>query len=93
MLQGNLWELLQKQGRCYTSVVKCSLLAFDSKEELARIKVTDMIIVEKEGITDVLLEAAQKYRIALVATAGHFVDYVKDLMKLAHELDVSTFVF
>ena len=59
------------------------LLDFDSKEELARIKVTD--IVEKEGITDVLLDAAQKYRIALVATAGHFVDYVTDLMRLAHE--------
>ena len=60
-------------------------VSFDSKEELARIKVTDMIIVEKEGITDVLLDAAQKYRIALVATAGHFVDYVTDLMRLAHE--------
>ena len=45
-----------------------------------------MIIVEKEGITDVLLYVAQKYRIALVATAGHFVDYVTDLMKLAHRL-------
>ena len=61
-------------------------VSFDSKEELARIKVTDMIIVEKEGVTDVLLYAAQKYRIALVATAGKFVDYVKDLMKLAHTL-------
>jgi hypothetical protein len=60
-------------------------VSFDSKEELARIKVTDMIVVEKEGITDVLLDAAQKYRIALVATAGHFVDYVTDLMRLAHE--------
>ena len=61
-------------------------VSFDSKDELARIKVTDMIIVEKEGITDVLLDAAQKYRIALVATAGHFVEYVTDLMKLASEV-------
>jgi hypothetical protein len=60
-------------------------VSFDSKEELARIKVTDMIIVEKEGITDVLLDAAQKYRIALVATAGHFTEYVTDLMRLASE--------
>jgi hypothetical protein len=60
-------------------------VSFDSKEELARIKVTDMVIVEKEGVTDVLLDAAQQYRIALVATAGNFVDYVGDLMKLAHE--------
>jgi len=42
-----------------------------------------MIIVEKEGITDVLVDAAQKYRIALVATAGHFTEYVTDLMRLA----------
>jgi hypothetical protein len=68
-------------------------VSFDSKEELARIKVTDMIIVEKEGITDVLLDAAQKYRIALVATAGHFVDYVTDLMRLRMKLAASTFVF
>jgi hypothetical protein len=61
-------------------------VSFDSKEELARIKVTDMIIVEKEGITDVLLDAAQKYRIALVATAGHFTEYVRDLMRLASEV-------
>jgi hypothetical protein len=62
-------------------------VSFDSKEELARIKVTDMIIVvEKEGITDVLLDAAQKYRIALVATAGHFTEYVTDLMRLASEV-------
>ncbi len=70
--------MLYINGRVYP-------VSFDSKEELARIKVTDMIIVEKEGITDVLLDAAQKYRIALVATAGHFVDYVTDLMRLAHE--------
>jgi hypothetical protein len=61
-------------------------VSFDSIDELARLKVTDMIIVEKEGITDVLVDAAQKYRIALVATAGHFTDYVTDLMELAHRL-------
>jgi hypothetical protein len=45
-----------------------------------------MIIVEKEGITDVLLDTAQKYRIALIATAGHFTEYVTDLMRLASEI-------
>ena len=59
-------------------------VTFDTKEELARIGTTDMVIVEKEGVTDVLLEATKKYRIALVATAGKFVDYVKDL-KLAND--------
>jgi hypothetical protein len=61
-------------------------VSFDSKEELARLKVTDMIIVEKEGVMDVLLGAAQEYRIALVATAGHFTEYVTDLMRLASEV-------
>ncbi|MPZ05393.1 MAG: DUF2399 domain-containing protein [Nitrososphaeraceae archaeon] len=60
-------------------------VSFDSKEELANTKTTDLIIVEKEGITDVLLDAAKRYRIALVATAGQFTDYVQDLMRLAVE--------
>ena len=34
-------------------------VSFDSKEELARTNTTDLIIVEKEGITDVLLDVAK----------------------------------
>lgn len=45
-----------------------------------------MITVEKEGITDVLLDAAQKYSIALVATAGQFTEYVTDLRRLESEV-------
>ena len=67
-------------------------VSFDSKEELVRIGTTDMVVVEKEGITDVLLEAAKKYRVALVATAGKFVDYVKDLMKLASATGINVCV-
>ncbi len=68
-------------------------VTFDTKEESVRIGTTDMVIVEKEGVTDVLLEAeAKKYRIALVATAGKFVDYVKDLMKLIHEVAMNVCV-
>jgi len=58
-------------------------VSFDSREELARTKTTDLVIVEKEGITDVLLDSAKRYRIALVATGGRFTDYVQDLMRLA----------
>ena len=59
----------------------------DSKDELAGTKTTDLIIVEKEGITDVLLESARRYRIALVAAAGKFTDYVQDLIRLgSHRL-------
>ncbi|HZD36611.1 MAG TPA: hypothetical protein VE130_15515, partial [Nitrososphaeraceae archaeon] len=60
-------------------------VSFDSKDELASTKTTDLIIVENEGIIDVLLESAQRYRIALVATAGKFTDYVQDLIRLAVE--------
>ena len=67
-------------------------VTFDSKEELARIGTTDMVVVEKEGVTDVLLEAAKKFRVALVATAGKFVDYIKDLMKLASDIGVNVCV-
>ena len=35
-------------------------VTFDTKEELARIGTTDMVIVEKEGVTDVLLEAGKE---------------------------------
>ena len=51
-----------------------------------------MIIVEKEGVTDVYLKRQERYRVALVATAGKFVDYVKDLMKLAHEVGMNVCV-
>lgn len=51
-----------------------------------------MIVVEKEGITDVLLMHATKYSIALVATGGMLVDYAKDLAESAHinGINVST---
>lgn len=57
---------------------------FDSKESLAMLNTTDLIIIEKAGITDVLLEAARKYQIAMVSTGGYFSDYVGDLMSSAH---------
>ena len=51
-----------------------------------------MIVIEKEGITDVLLVHAAKYSIALVATGGMLVDYAKDLAESAHinGINVST---
>ena len=67
-------------------------VTFDSREELARTKTTDLIIVEKEGITDVLLGAANRYRIALVATAGQFTDYVQDLMQLAVKAGLNVWI-
>jgi len=67
-------------------------VSFDSKDELANTKTTDLIIVEKEGITDVLLESAKRYRIALVATAGKFTDYVQDLMRLAVEAGLNVWI-
>ncbi|MGA9842221.1 MAG: hypothetical protein WBQ25_07890, partial [Nitrososphaeraceae archaeon] len=67
-------------------------VTFDSINELASLGTTDMIVVEKEGITDVLLMHATKYSIALVATGGMLVDYAKDLAEGAHinGINVST---
>ncbi len=64
----------------------------DNVEELASIGTTELVVVEKEGITDVLLEHAAKYSIALVATAGKLVEYAKDLIESAHNngINVST---
>lgn len=64
----------------------------DNVKELASIGTTDLVVVEKEGITDVLLEYAAKYRIALVATAGKLVEYAKDLIESAQNngINVST---
>jgi hypothetical protein len=67
-------------------------VSFDSREELARTETTDLIIVEKEGITDVLLDSAKRYRITLVATGGHFTDYVQDLMRLAVKAGINVWI-
>ena len=68
------------------------LITSDAIDELASVGTTDLIIVEKEGITDVLIEHAMKYSIALVATAGKLVKYAKALIKSAHDngINVST---
>jgi hypothetical protein len=67
-------------------------VTFDSISELASLGTTDMIVIEKEGITDVLLEYARRYSIALVASGGMLVDYAKDLAESAHinGINVST---
>ncbi len=44
-----------------------------------------VIVIEKEGIADVLTSFADKYGIALVHTKGHFVEYCKDLIEAVEE--------
>jgi hypothetical protein len=39
-----------------------------------------VIVIEKQGIADVLNTFADKYGVALVHTGGHFVEYCKDLI-------------
>jgi hypothetical protein len=65
---------------------------FESKEELAMVGTTDLVVVEKDGITDVLLEAAKRYRIALVATGGETSKYAQDLIRLADEAGLNVCV-
>lgn len=65
---------------------------FESKEELVMVGTTDLVVVEKEGITDVLLDAAKRYRIALVATGGETSKYAQDLIRLADEAGLNVCV-
>ena len=53
-------------------------VSFDRVKGLAE-KGTDIIFVEKEGITEVLTDLADKYGIAMVNTRGHLTEYGKDL--------------
>jgi hypothetical protein len=65
---------------------------FESKEELAMVGTTDVVVVEKEGIIEVLLDVAKRYRIALVATGGETSKYAQDLIRLADEVGLNVCV-
>jgi len=54
----------------------------DNVEELAT-KGIAIIIIEKEGIADLLAPFAERYRVALVHTRGRFTEYGKDLIEAA----------
>ena len=57
-------------------------VSFDNVKSLAD-KGTDIIFIEKEGISEVLTEWADKYGLAMVNTRGHLTEYGKDLMNAA----------
>jgi hypothetical protein len=57
---------------------------FDNVKNLAE-KGVVVIVIEKEGIPDVLTSFADKYGVALVHTKGHFVEYCKDLIEAVEE--------
>jgi len=59
-------------------------VSIDNVIELAKNGVV-VIVIEKEGIADVLTSFADKYGVALVHTKGHFVEYCKDLIEAAEE--------
>jgi hypothetical protein len=61
----------------------------DNISRLAQTKTTDMIIIEKEGVADALVDFADEYKVALVFTRGRFVNYVKDLILEASDRDIS----
>jgi hypothetical protein len=75
-----------------------AVMHFDGHEEpvskdnitrLAQTKTTDMIIIEKEGVADALVDFADEYKVALVFTRGRFVNYVKELIQEASNRDIS----
>ena len=59
-------------------------VTIDNLAELARNGVA-IIIIEKEGIAEVLADRANKYGIALVHTKGKFTEYGKDLIEAAKD--------
>jgi len=59
-----------------------SSVSYDAVEDLAE-NGTDIILIEKRGIVDVLCEYADDYGIALVDTQGFLTDYGRDLIEAA----------
>ena len=59
-------------------------VSIDNVKNLAENGVV-VIVIEKEGIADVLTTFADKYGVALVHTKGHFVEYCKDLIEAVEE--------
>ena len=59
-------------------------VSIDNVKNLAENGVV-VIVIEKEGIADVLTSFADKYGVALVHTKGHFVEYCKDLIEAVEE--------
>ena len=57
-------------------------VSIDNIRELAR-KGVAIVVIEKEGIAEILKDSAEKYGVALVHTQGRFTDYTKDLIEAA----------
>lgn len=59
-------------------------VSIDNVKELSENGIV-VIVIEKEGIADVVTSFADKYGVALVHTKGHFVEYCKDLIEAVEE--------
>ena len=57
-------------------------VSIDNIRELAR-KGVAIVVIEKEGIAEILKDSAERYGVALVHTQGRFTDYTKDLIEAA----------
>jgi Protein of unknown function C-terminus (DUF2399) len=57
-------------------------VSYDAIDELAK-NGTDIVFIEKEAVSQVLWEYADKYAIALVDTEGFLTDYGRDLIEAA----------
>lgn len=51
---------------------------------------TDLIIIEKEGVAEVLSPFAERYGIAILNTRGFLTDYAKDLSELSEHVTIIT---
>jgi hypothetical protein len=59
-------------------------VSFDQLEELMK-KGTDLLVIEKEGIADVLIDFANKWGIAILNSRGFLTEYATELSELAEK--------
>lgn len=57
-------------------------VSFNQLEELMK-KGTDLLVIEKEGIADVLMDFANRWGIAILNTRGFLTEYAEELSELA----------
>ncbi len=59
-------------------------VSFDQLEELMK-KGTDLLVIEKEGIADVLMDFANRWGIAILNSRGFLTEYATELSELAEQ--------
>jgi 5S rRNA maturation endonuclease (ribonuclease M5) len=68
-----------------------SPVSFESIEALSK-KGSDILLIEKEGVADVLESFARKRGVAIINSRGFAVDYAKEIMRIAAQRNANIFL-